>query len=206
MVSATASSPKLQRQKNRLLHKMKMKELANCGIKVLEFKVLGNPVAQARPRFAQMGNHVRVYDSKASAEEKAAVRLIAQQAIKQQQWAFPSPEMPIRVEIVSCRKIPKGKQRWFSEAARLNLVAPLNKPDNDNILKLYMDAMNGVVYPDDKQVFDARVRKVFGEQAYTYVKVIGYFQSYGDLKATCNASLKNNAKKGVGENGTKGSE
>lgn len=169
---------------------MDVKEPMNCGKKTLKFKVLGEAVGQGRPRFARMGKFVQAYDPKASSEEKATVRLIAQQAVEEQQWAFPSPDMPIRLEITSYRKVPRGRQLWYCEAARLNIVAPLTKPDNDNVLKLYMDAMSGVVYPDDKQVFDIRIAKVFSEQSYTEVEVTGYFQSYGEIKALSNASLK----------------
>ena len=39
------------------------------------------------------------------------------------------------------------------------LIRPHKKPDVDNIAKVVLDALNGLVYTDDKQVTDLRVRK-----------------------------------------------
>ena len=163
----------------------------NCGIATLSFTVMGETVGQGRPRFSNRGGVTRAYEPKKSAEEKAVVRLVAQQAMEEQGWNLPSPEMPIMVEIVSYRKVPKSKQRWYAEAARLGLVVPLNKSDLDNCEKLYLDAMNGIVYPDDKQIFELRAVKLYSDQPRTEVKVTGYYQNYGDIRTIANATAKN---------------
>lgn len=169
---------------------MNFKEPMNCGKKILRFKVMGEPVGQGRPRFTTISGHVRAYEPKGSTEEKAAIRLMAQQAMAEQGWSLPSPEMPLKVEIKSCRKAPSGRQKWFAEAGLLEAVMPLGKPDGDNIVKLYLDAMNGVVYPDDKQVYDIHIIKMYADAPYTEVVVTGYYQNMGEVKAVANASLK----------------
>ena len=40
---------------------------------------------------------------------------------------------------------------------------PTVKPDADKLLRGAQDALKGIVYRDDNQVTDARVRKVYGE-------------------------------------------
>jgi Holliday junction resolvase RusA-like endonuclease len=40
---------------------------------------------------------------------------------------------------------------------------PTVKPDIDNLLKTVLDAMNGLVFKDDKQVVDCRVSKHYGQ-------------------------------------------
>ena len=167
-----------------------IKEPMNCGTKVLKFTVLGDPVGQGRPRFTTINGHPKAYDAKQSREEKAAVRLIAQEAMKEQNWKFPAPDMPIKVEIVSYRRVPKSTRQWLTEAGIGGYTVPLTKPDNDNIVKLYLDAMNSVVYPDDKQVFDLRVVKAYGSEPRTEVTVTGYYQDFGAIKTAACARLK----------------
>lgn len=178
--------------------KEKSFEPLNCGKKVLKFMVMGDPVGQGRPRFTTIGGHVKAYDGKGSVEEKAAIRLMAQEAMRKQNWAFPSQDMPITVQIISYRKVPKSKQRWFAEAGLQEDIFPLAKPDADNVVKLYLDAMNGVVYPDDKQVYNLHVIKAYAEQPRTEVTVTGYYLNIGEIKAQANARIK--ARKDMGNN------
>lgn len=167
-----------------------IKEPMNCGTKVLKFMVLGDPVGQGRPRFTTINGHPKAYDAKQSREEKATVRLIAQEAMKEQGWTFPSQDMPIKVEIVSYRRVPKSTQRWLAEAGIGGDVVPLTKPDTDNVVKLYLDAMNSVVYPDDKQVFDLHIVKAYGAEPRTEVTVTGYYLDLGAIKTAANARIK----------------
>lgn len=167
-----------------------LKEPMNCGTKVLKFTVLGDAVGQGRPRFTTINGHPKAYDTKQSREEKAAIRLIAQQAIKEQHWAFPSQDMPVKVEIVSYRQAPRSTQRWLAEAGIGGEVVPLTKPDVDNVVKLYLDAMNGVVFPDDKQVFEINIRKAYGAEPRAEVTVTGYYLNLGEIKSVANARLK----------------
>ena len=178
---------------------MILKEPLNCGKKQLKFTVLGDAVGQGRPRFTMINGHARAYDSKGSREEKAAIRLVAQQAMAEQGWTFPSPDMPIKVEIVSYRKVPRSKQRWFAEAGLHGDIVPLSKPDTDNVIKLYLDAMNGVVYPDDKQVYNMQVIKAYAERPRAEVTVTGYYLDLGDIKTSANARIK--AKREAEKNG-----
>jgi Holliday junction resolvase RusA-like endonuclease len=39
---------------------------------------------------------------------------------------------------------------------------PCKKPDCDNILKAYFDAMNKIVYDDDSQIVEIYSKKVYG--------------------------------------------
>lgn len=167
-----------------------MKEPMNCAVQTLKFVVEGESIGQGRPRFSARGGFVRAYDPKKSSEGKSAVRLVAQEAIKTQGWAYPSPDMPISVGIISYRKIGTGRQRWFWKAASMGLVVPLSKPDVDNVEKLILDAMTGVVYPDDKQVFCVTNSKTFSDNPRTEILVTGYFQDLGAIKSVANAQIK----------------
>ena len=45
------------------------------------------------------------------------------------------------------------------------------KPDIDNVIKAALDAMNDVVYDDDKQVFELVVSKRYTESCEGYIEV-----------------------------------
>lgn len=41
---------------------------------------------------------------------------------------------------------------------------PCKKPDIDNIIKIILDGLNGVMFDDDKQVVNVSATKVYTEQ------------------------------------------
>ncbi len=164
--------------------------LMSCAKKILKFSVLGKPKGQGRPRFSARGHYVHVYDPKDSADEKAVIRLAAQEAVKQQNWEMPSPEMPVAIKIDLFCPIPVGRSQWFKEAAVQDIIVPLAKPDADNVAKMYMDAMSKSVYCDDKQVFRLAIERHYSDTPRVEVQVVGYFLNLGEIKLTALASLK----------------
>lgn len=168
--------------------------IEKCDTKTLKFRVLGEAIPLGRVRAVSVGGRIRTYTPQKSVEEKAAVRAIAQQAMAEQGWKMPSVDMPIKVEVVIKCECPKSRSFWIHSAAAKGFIVPLaGKGDVDNILKLYLDAMNNVVFPDDKQVFKAVVTREYLSQEdldkglgpYVEVKVTGYYLNYGDIKMQC---------------------
>ena len=47
----------------------------------------------------------------------------------------------------------------------------MSKPDCDNIAKNINDALNGIVYPDDKQIVCLSVNKFYSANEYVNVKI-----------------------------------
>lgn len=88
----------------------------------------------------------------------ASLRVIAQQEMTGRTWF----EGAVRLDIVCEFAIPKGRLKGKHAVAIGDGVT--RRPDYDNLAKLASDALNGIVYRDDAQVVDARVRKVYGPQ------------------------------------------
>lgn len=151
--------------------------------KKLQFTVLGEAVGQQRVRFSTQFGKGRAHEPAKSNVEKMVVRAMCQQAIDEQHWSVPSPDMPVKVEITINCICPKSKAQWIKAAAAKRLIVPLSKPDVDNVIKLYLDALNHVAYPDDKQVFDIAVKRQYGEVASVDVCITGYYLNYGDIRA-----------------------
>ena len=109
--------------------------------------VLGDPVAQGRPRFSRQGGFVKAYDPSKSRDYKSYVRLIAAQN------APDSPvEGAIEFSLRIYRAIPKGMPKYKREAAKAGALRPVTKPDVSNVLKGVEDALKGVWYKDDSQI------------------------------------------------------
>ena len=109
--------------------------------------VLGDPVAQGRPRFSRQGGFVKAYDPAKSRDYKSYVRLIAAQN------APDSPvEGAIEFSLRIYRAIPKGMPKYKREAAKAGALRPVTKPDVSNVLKGGEDALKGVWYKDDSQI------------------------------------------------------
>ena len=168
--------------------------IEKCDTKTLKFRVFGEAIPLGRVRAVSVGGRIRTYTPQKSVEEKAAVRAIVQQAMEEQHWKVPSQDMPIKVELVIKCECPKSRAFWIHTAAAKGLIVPLaGKGDVDNILKLYLDAMNKVVFPDDKQVFQATVTREYLSQndlenglgPYVEVKVTGFYLNYGNIKIKC---------------------
>ena len=109
--------------------------------------VLGDPVAQGRPRFSRQGGFVKAYDPAKSRDYKSYVRLIASQN------APVTPvEGAIEFSLRIYRAIPKGMPKYKREAAKEGRLRPVTKPDVSNVLKGVEDALKGVWYKDDSQI------------------------------------------------------
>ena len=109
--------------------------------------VLGDPVAQGRPRFSRQDGFVKAYDPAKSRDYKSYVRLIAAQN------APVTPvEGAIEFSLRIYRAIPKGMPKYKREAAKEGRLRPVTKPDVSNVLKGVEDALKGVWYKDDSQI------------------------------------------------------
>ena len=109
--------------------------------------VLGDPVAQGRPRFSRQGGFVKAYDPAKSRDYKSYVRMIAAQN------APVTPvEGAIEFSLRIYRAIPKGMPKYKREAAKDGRLRPVTKPDVSNVLKGVEDALKGVWYKDDSQI------------------------------------------------------
>ncbi|MCM3141695.1 RusA family crossover junction endodeoxyribonuclease [Brevibacillus sp. MER 51] len=84
---------------------------------------------------------------------------IAGSAASQSTVGQPTPS-PLALKMVFVMPIPESwskKKRWDA----LN-KAHMTKPDLDNLIKGCTDALNGVVWQDDKQIIAVEATKVYG--------------------------------------------
>ena len=127
----------------------------------LTFTIPGEPTAQGRPRFSTHGGFVKAYDPEKSRNYKAYVKLLASEAM--QRIGLTLTELPLEVEIIADVAIPASKSKKFKEQALNGLQLPIKKPDVDNVAKIILDSISGIVYKDDKQIVKLTVSKKYSD-------------------------------------------
>ena len=66
---------------------------------------------------------------------------------------------PLFIKCISYVLLPKSKLKAYENS--MGLLFPTIKPDFDNIEKIIADAMNKLVYPDDKQITHSMSAKFY---------------------------------------------
>ena len=111
------------------------------------------PVPKGRPRYA----NGHTYTPQRTREYEEAVRLIAQAAKIRPMTG--EVYMTIHFYLPIPKSWPEAKKRL----ARGEAIRPTVKPDLDNLAKAILDGCNGILYEDDKQIVDLKLRKFYGE-------------------------------------------
>lgn len=119
------------------------------------FIVYGQPIPQGRPRFVRVGRFVRTYDPKKSVDFKELVAATAA-AVGVQVMTGPV-EISIRCYFER-PKVMMGRQ--FSDDA----LAHWKRSDLDNVVKGVSDALNGIAYKDDSQIWKISAYKFYREK------------------------------------------
>ena len=125
----------------------------------ISFVVPGTPVGKGRPKFARRGAFVSAYTPERTASYENLVKVVAAQAMAGRQII----EGPVEVVLVIHVQAPESWSKKKKSEALSGALAPTSKPDLDNIIKGIFDAMNGVVFKDDKQVSFVTAQKLYSQ-------------------------------------------
>lgn len=136
------------------------------GVDRIVAVIPGAPQAQQRMRATKRGDHAGVYEPEESRSWKGSAKVVMQAAVFRatgDERAAPpwDVDIPLHVEIVAIFECPRSEYRKRDPRPRR---WALNSKDVDNIAKAVLDAGNGVLWLDDRQVSVLRVGKVIGSQ------------------------------------------
>jgi Holliday junction resolvase RusA-like endonuclease len=132
---------------------------------VVTFKVEGKPEGKGRPRFARRGNFVTTYTDNKTKTYENKIRDIAMVAM----GASKPLTTPLEAFIYISYPVPASYSKSRTKDCLEGLKRPTKKPDIDNVIKAFLDSMNGIIYVDDTQVVELHSTKVYGEP---YVEVM----------------------------------
>lgn len=117
----------------------------------MKFVVAGVIKGKARPRFSGRGGYVRTYTPETTRDyENLIRRSYTQQSNKKYEGA-------LSIKIDAFFKKNKRNKKVA------NTIYVLKKPDGDNIVKVVLDALNGIAYDDDKQVSKIEITKLYSD-------------------------------------------
>ena len=128
------------------------------SINTCEFKVEGQPVGKARPRFSRKSG--KVYTPEKTREYEAKVKKAAWVAMKQNKLE-PAPGR-CSVIITCYMEIPKSYSRQKRLYCQHGIIIP-PRPDIDNLIKSALDGANEVIFLDDAQVWHVSAFKRYTE-------------------------------------------
>ena len=129
----------------------------------ISFSLAGEPNGKGRARFRRVRpkgkpEFVSTYTPEKTRNYSAALRMAAQEAMNGRAPFYG----PVKVVVIACFGIPASfpkKRRQMAEEGR---IYPTKKPDIDNICK-HFDALNTVVWTDDKNIVSCTVIKRYSE-------------------------------------------
>ena len=131
------------------------------------FTIPGSPVAKGRPRFRAIKKFVSTYTPKKTLLAEKNIR----ECFKQQHPEWEKPlNTPISLTVKFLMPIPTSLSK--KKQAALKLSPHTKKPDMDNLAKTVCDALNGVVWEDDSQVYMIKAIKAYAcEEPCTLVEI-----------------------------------
>lgn len=133
----------------------------------LIFEVPGEPRGKGRPRFTRDGHHYT--DSETRAYEQKIIAYYRKQlgAFRWADNAF------VSVDVTAVYQIPKSATKAATAGMQAGRILPSRKPDIDNVLKVVLDALNGVAYKDDSRVVCVTAKKIYGMQPKLVIEMKG---------------------------------
>ncbi len=136
--------------------------------RIVRIVVPGKPQGKGRPRFSRATG--RAFTPEPTVRYENLVRYAAHEAMA----GAPMLVEALRLQIVAHIEVPASWSARKRQDALWGLIMPEVKPDFDNIAKI-VDALNGVVWDDDKRVVDAKQLKVYAATPRLEIEVETYF-------------------------------
>lgn len=141
-----------------------------------QIEYVGKVNPQQRPRFQVVKTKdgrvfPHTYEDDKSKNFKAILHVLAQKELAESKGQI--LDGPVTMVVKYYVPVPKSfTKRQLKELSEGRLF-PTKKPDVDNVLKAVMDALNGVLYWDDKQVVRVEVKKFYRNSEGLSVSVYG---------------------------------
>jgi Holliday junction resolvase RusA-like endonuclease len=136
---------------------------------MVRFTIFGKPQGKGRPRVVHNNRFTgksMAYTPEKTSEYESLIRYSFQAAGGEMKQ-----NAVFGVSVYAYFTPPTSWSKKKKMAAECGLLKPTTKPDCDNILKVVMDALNGVAWSDDKDVVTVFCMKQYDETARLEVEI-----------------------------------
>lgn len=120
-------------------------------------------IAPAGKERARQGRGGRFYTPEQTKGNEQIIRLACEYAMVRQKAKMFPKDMALGARFTAYYPIPKSFSKKKRAQAIDGAIAPVVKPDADNVEKLILDALNKVAYYDDAQICYVEKWKKYGE-------------------------------------------
>jgi len=131
---------------------------------VLTFNVPSEPRGKARPVVTRFNTY-----TPDPANWVQDLKFLASNAVNSSGWQMTDEEQPVVLKLQITRKLPANLSKK-KRAAMWGLPAP-KIPDVVNIVAAVCDALEGIVYRNDRQVFQIEAVKRWGDEHMTGISI-----------------------------------
>lgn len=135
----------------------------------MTFFVDGQPQGKARARtfYDEKSHRMRSVTPESTRAYEEAIR----QAFASQRGACELKAASYSVDILAAYKVPGSWSKAKKDAALRGEVPATVKPDADNIIKVVLDALNGLAWEDDRRVTAVSCRKVYRMDGFLFIRI-----------------------------------
>jgi len=124
-------------------------------------------VGKERPRWCPRYSYA--YTPKKTKDFEALIA--AHFAVYMRNEGFSLTDGPVAVNVIVFKKIPKSWSKGKKAAALSHEFIPIDKPDNDNMIKSIFDSLNNIVYDDDSRINSQFSQKFYAEENLIHISV-----------------------------------
>lgn len=133
----------------------------------ITFTVPGAPIGKPRHRsFKDKAGNIRTYQPETAVNRENFIKMIALQY---------APDVPLNGPLSLCVvffvPIPASWSEKKKEMALCTKLYPAKKPDLDNMVKLVKDALNSIIWIDDKQIVGLNASKFYSDKPETQIMI-----------------------------------
>lgn len=121
----------------------------------------GIPIPQARMRHSSFGGFVKTYDP--NSKEKVKIRAYLETCKADLHFDFP------RISFLFHMPIPKSTPKRSLALHESGRLKHIKKPDVDNLIKLYLDVLDGIIIHEDQKVSLGPCCKIYGKDPKTII-------------------------------------
>ena len=118
----------------------------------IKFDFFEPPRGKERPRMCFKNGRTIAYTPKPTRSYEKRLGSFVSKLMRKKGWKRFEGKIPLKCIIQAFYPIPSATSKSITEKMQSGEILPACTPDCDNVLKIILDALNGVVYEDDKQI------------------------------------------------------